>query len=147
MPGIFANRRTNPQVADPIRPRDIRRLIEAFFVEHIIIWQNVLFDYSLDPAASKNIIGIIKTGLIAKRPTDPHGRPLITRLGQALNLRHRIAGKRGFKHQILHLIAGDKHLGQHNHISARAFGEFPSLKRLRRIASKITHCCVELRHG
>ena len=47
---------------------------------------------------------------------------------------------------ILHLIAGDKHLGQHNHISARAFGEFPSLKRLRRIASKITHCCVELRH-
>jgi hypothetical protein len=107
----------------------------------------MLFDHSLDLPTGQNIIGIIKTALIAKRPTNPHGWPLSTGLGQGLNLRHRITGERRFEHQILHLIARDKHLWQHNHISARDFGRCPSLKRLRRIASKITHSCVELRHG
>ena len=107
----------------------------------------MLFDNRLDFTSGQNKKGIEKTGLIPKRPTNPHGRPVCTDLRQNLNLRHRIAGKLRFEHQILHLVTGHKHLRQHNHISARAFGQFPSLKRLRRIASKITHCCVELRHG
>ena len=107
----------------------------------------MLFDNRLNFTSSKNKKGIEKTGLITKRPTNPHGRPVCTCLRQNLNLRHRIASKLWFEHQILHLVTGDKHLRQHNHISASGLGSAPSLQRLCRIACKITDCCVELRHG
>ena len=119
-------------------------MVIALFIEDIVIGQVVFHHLRRDLAALQDEIAVER--LVAARQWSADAdrgaiRAILRQLRQ--DLLH-IGGKCGFAHQILQLVAGQKHLGKGDHIRACGLGLRPSGLGLRGIATQIAHGGVEL---
>ncbi len=146
-PCVFADGGTDAHRANRIRAVDRAGIIDAFFVKHGFIGQTVFKHARDDLAAAQDVIGVIKMPMRRKGATDPDRGTICTIARQLFNDGHRIGGKGRFHDHILHLIAGQEHFRQGQHIGARVLGCLPCLARLGGVAVEIPDGRVQLGKG
>ena len=107
----------------------------------------VFLDRAFDLATRQNEIGIVQITIFDPWATDCDGRTIRACGCQILDRLDRIGVKRGLHHQILGVIACDKHFRKGNQIGALGLGHVPRLLRHRTIACDIAHGWIDLRKG
>ena len=147
VPGVLADRKTDPHRPDRHRPRDRPRGEVAAFVEHFLVGQVVLVHHRLHPAAGEDPVTVVEPAVLGMGAADGDGGPVA---GDACQRRH-LAGDMGNEgrpqHEIARLVAGKEHLRQDQEIRTRRPGLFMGGPDLVGIAGNVAHGRVELGKG
>ncbi len=145
MPGVLADRGADAQRADAVGTRHRARVVKAHLVEDGLVGQVVLEDTRRDLPALENPVGVVKALALGAGAADADRRAIGAVARQRLDRGHGIHGEGRLHHEVLHLVAGDEHLGEGHEVGARGARDLPGGARHRRVPGDVAHCGVQLR--
>ncbi len=145
VPSIFTNWRANAQIPNPIRSIDRANLVVSMLIEHMGVGQVMLLESRINLAALEHEIAVKNLMPFAQRRANAKGRAIRTCRRQLLQMTHAIIGKSRAQHQILHLIATQKHLRQSNVIRPSLMPDAMCCDRFLHVTRQVANGWVQLR--